>query len=107
MVLKKVSVCILRHPFATHFPENGSDIRAIQLLLGRASLRTNMIYTHVAHKTLMEVRSPLYNRSREIAKNIFYWSMNRPPVSLGEIDSQDQANGGTWSVNGGSDNFGA
>ena len=57
----KISVHSLRHSFATHLLENGYDIRTIQLLLGHASLQTTMIYTHVAHKNFMGVRSPLDN----------------------------------------------
>ena len=57
----KVSVHTLRHSFATHLLENGYDIRTIQLLLGHASLQTTMIYTHVAHKNFLGVRSPLDN----------------------------------------------
>jgi integron integrase len=57
----KITVHTLRHSFATHLLENGYDIRTIQLLLGHASLQTTMIYTHVAHKNFMGVRSPLDN----------------------------------------------
>ncbi len=57
----KVSVHTLRHSFATHLLETGYDIRTIQLLLGHASLQTTMIYTHVAHKNFLGVRSPLDN----------------------------------------------
>lgn len=58
-ITKKVSVHTLRHSFATHLLENGYDIRTIQQLLGHASLQTTMIYTHVAHKNCLGVRSPL------------------------------------------------
>jgi integron integrase len=60
-ISKKVSVHCLRHSFATHLLENGYDIRTIQLLLGHASLQTTMIYTHVANKNFLGVRSPLDN----------------------------------------------
>ena len=57
----KVTVHTLRHSFATHLLENGYDIRTIQILLGHVSLQTTMIYTHVAHKNFLGVRSPLDN----------------------------------------------
>lgn len=56
---KHVSVHTLRHSFATHLLESGYDIRTIQQLLGHASVQTTMIYTHVAGKNVLGVRSPL------------------------------------------------
>jgi integron integrase len=56
---KKVGTHSLRHTFATHLLEAGYDIRTIQQLLGHVDLQTTMIYTHVARKNMLGVRSPL------------------------------------------------
>lgn len=50
---------VLRHTFATHLLEAGTDIRIIQELLGHESTETTMIYTHVAKTEIARVRSPL------------------------------------------------
>lgn len=58
-ITKQATVYTLRHSFATHLLENGYDIRIIQELLGHANLQTTMIYTHVASKNILGVRSLL------------------------------------------------
>ncbi len=58
-ISKKATVHSLRHSFATHLLEKGYDIRTIQELLGHQNLQTTMIYTHVARRNVLGVRSPL------------------------------------------------
>ncbi len=60
-ITKAASVHTLRHSFATHLLESSYDIRTIQELLGHANLDTTMIYTHVASKNKLGVKSPLDN----------------------------------------------
>lgn len=57
-IRKKVTLHTLRHSYATHLLEDGTDIRYIQELLGHNSPKTTMIYTHVSTKNLQNIKSP-------------------------------------------------
>ena len=58
---KPVSLHWLRHSYATHLLENGTDLRYIQEILGHSSSRTTEIYTHVSNKNIQNISSPFDN----------------------------------------------
>lgn len=60
-IKKTVSVHTLRHSFATHLLENGTDLRYVQSLLGHESSKTTEVYTHITTKGFDQIISPLDN----------------------------------------------
>jgi len=58
-ITKPVTPRSLRHAFATHLVERGTNLRVVQALLGHQSLNTTAVYTHLARTWLAEVNSPL------------------------------------------------
>ena len=58
-IKRNLTLHSLRHAYATHLMDRGTDVRIIKELLGHTSIKTTLIYTHVTNKTLENVPSPL------------------------------------------------
>ena len=68
-IKKRVTPHTLRHSYATHLLEGGTDIRYIQELLGHNDPKTTMIYTHISLKKLNQIQSPLDLAFKEITES--------------------------------------
>ncbi|QNJ98179.1 tyrosine-type recombinase/integrase [Constantimarinum furrinae] len=79
-ISKRVTPHTLRHSYATHLIENGVGLRHVQDLLGHAKPETTMIYTHVARRDLLRVRSPLDTALHQLSSS----DKNQPFPSLSQ-----------------------
>ena len=65
-ILKPGSIHALRHSFATHLVDRGTDVTIIQKIMGHNDIKTTMRYLHTSNKDLLKILSPLDSLNLEI-----------------------------------------
>jgi site-specific recombinase XerD len=58
-IKKRIYAHLIRHCFATHSVENGTDINLLQKLLGHSNVKTTNIYLHISHNHISKINSPV------------------------------------------------
>ena len=71
---------LLRHGFATHVLESGTDLRYIQKLLGHNYSQTTELYTHVSTKNIQQIKSPF----DDLKKKIYFFGYTYNVNAIGE-----------------------
>ena len=71
-LLANATTQALRHSFATHLHEDGTDLRYVQELLSDAKPETTMVYAHITRRDLKRIRSPLDNIARMAQSHAFF-----------------------------------